>query len=165
MCAELGRSVPVTSRGAALLLKTGSKFSHEDQKSQEDAGYRPHSLPRRQVEVAESHQHTTPANVRRPRPNAEFREPFLGAGAVGLSLLAANPGIKRAWLNDADPAMAALWDTVIDNPTSLHVFVEVLPEAMRLFPKNDYYQTTHKYFVRSPAPETCGSTRQEASQR
>ena len=36
--------------------------------------------------------------------------------------------------------MAALWDTVIQNPTSLHVFVETLPEAMRLFPKNDYYQ-------------------------
>ena len=73
-------------------------------------------------------------------PDAEYREPFFGAGAVGLSLLAANPGIKRAWLNDADPAMASLWQMVIDNPTSLHVFVEMLPEAMRLFPKNDYYQ-------------------------
>lgn len=72
--------------------------------------------------------------------DVEFREPFFGAGSVGLSLLAANPGIKRAWLNDADPALASLWQTVIDNPTSLHVFVEVLPEAMRLFPKNDYYQ-------------------------
>ena len=68
-------------------------------------------------------------------PDAEYREPFFGAGAVGLSLLAANPGIKRAWLNDADPAMAALWDVVIHNPTSLRVFVEVTPEAMRLFPK------------------------------
>ena len=73
-------------------------------------------------------------------PDAEFREPFFGAGSVGLSLLAANPGIKRAWLNDADPAMGALWDTVIHNPTSLHVFVETLPEAMALFPKTDYYQ-------------------------
>ena len=52
-------------------------------------------------------------------PDAEYREPFFGAGAVGLSLLAANPGIKRAWLNDADPAMAALWDVVIHNPTEL----------------------------------------------
>lgn len=36
--------------------------------------------------------------------------------------------------------MAALWHTVIHNPTSLRVFVEILPEAMRLFPANDYYQ-------------------------
>lgn len=73
-------------------------------------------------------------------PDAEYREPFFGAGAVGLFLLAANPGIRRTWLNDADPAMAALWDAVIHNPTSLRVFVEVTPEAMRLFPKNDYYE-------------------------
>lgn len=72
--------------------------------------------------------------------DAQYREPFFGAGAVGLSLLAANPGIKRAWLNDADPAMAELWDAVVTNPTSLRVFVEVTPEAMRLFPKNDYYE-------------------------
>ena len=71
---------------------------------------------------------------------AEFREPFLGGGAVGLSLLAENQGIRRAWLNDRDAAMAALWHTVIHDPTSLRVFVEILPEAMRLFPANDYYQ-------------------------
>lgn len=74
-------------------------------------------------------------------PDAEYREPFFGAGAVGLSLLAANSGIKRAWLNDADPGMAALWDAVIHNPTSLRVFVEVTPEASRLFPRNDYYKS------------------------
>ncbi len=73
-------------------------------------------------------------------PDPEYREPFFGAGSVGLSLLAANPGIKRAWLNDRDPAMAALWDIVIHNPTSLRVFVEVTKEAMRLFPETDYYQ-------------------------
>ncbi len=71
---------------------------------------------------------------------AEFREPFLGGGAVGLSLLAENQAIRRAWINDRDPAMAALWDAVIQIPTSLRVFVEILPEAMRLFPSNDYYQ-------------------------
>ncbi len=73
-------------------------------------------------------------------PNAEFREPFFGAGAIGLSLLDENPAIKRAWINDADPAMAALWAVVIHNPTTLHVMVETTPEAMRLFPASDYYQ-------------------------
>ena len=72
--------------------------------------------------------------------DAEYREPFFGAGAVGLSLLAGNQRIRRAWLNDADPAMSALWDVVIHNPTNLHVTVEVTPEAMRLFPTSDYYQ-------------------------
>jgi DNA adenine methylase len=72
--------------------------------------------------------------------NAEYREPFFGAGSVAISLLAANPEIRRAWLNDLDPAMAALWQTVIQNPTDLHVRVEVTPEAMRLFPGSNYYQ-------------------------
>ena len=72
--------------------------------------------------------------------NAEYREPFFGAGAVGLSLLAENPAIKRAWLKDADPGIAALWHVVIHNPTNLHVTIEVTPEAMRLFPKSDYYK-------------------------
>jgi DNA adenine methylase len=74
-------------------------------------------------------------------PDAEYREPFLGAGAVGLSLLAANPGLRRVWLNDADPAIAALWDAVMQKPTSLHVLVEIIPEAMRLFPASNYYES------------------------
>jgi DNA adenine methylase len=73
-------------------------------------------------------------------PDAEYREPFFGAGAIGLSLLSENPAIRRAWLNDADPGMAALWQVVVRNPVSLHVTVEVTPEAMRFFPKSDYYQ-------------------------
>jgi DNA adenine methylase len=71
---------------------------------------------------------------------AEYREPFFGAGVVGLAMINQNPGISQVWFNDADAAMAALWDTVIHNPTSLRVFVEVTPEAMRLFPKNDCYK-------------------------
>lgn len=74
------------------------------------------------------------------RPDAEYREPFFGAGAIGLSLLSENPAIRRAWINDVDPAMAALWQVVIHNPVSLHVTVEVTPEAMRFFPKSDYYR-------------------------
>lgn len=72
-------------------------------------------------------------------PRAEYREPFFGGGAVGLSLLSSGP-TRKAWLNDRDPTMAALWDTVVHHPTSLRVFVEVTPEAMRLFPANDYHR-------------------------
>jgi DNA adenine methylase len=73
-------------------------------------------------------------------PDAEFREPFLGSGAVALAVFGQNSQVRRAWINDADPGMATLWQSVIQNPTSLRVLTEMLPEAMRLFPKNDYYQ-------------------------
>jgi DNA adenine methylase len=86
-------------------------------------------------------------------PDAEYREPFFGAGAVGLSLLADHPGIRRAWLNDADPAMAALWHVVIHNPTNLHVTVEVTPEAMRLLPKSDYYSADVELLRSLTGPE------------
>ena len=92
-------------------------------------------------------------------PDAEYREPFFGAGSVGLFLLAANPGIKRAWLNDADPGIAALWQTVIQNPTSLHVRVEVTPEAMRLFPDNDYYQDDLELLRSLTGPEDLQRSR------
>jgi DNA adenine methylase len=68
----------------------------------------------------------------------EYREPFFGGGAVGLTLLATGK-IGRAWLNDGDPAMSALWKAVVRDPMGLWVFVHILPEAMRLFPGTDYY--------------------------
>ena len=96
-------------------------------------------------------------------PDAEFREPFFGAGAIGLSLLAENRAIKRAWINDADPAISALWHVVINNPTNLHVTVEVTPEAMRLFPKSDYYQGEDVELLRSlTGPEALQQIRAES---
>jgi site-specific DNA-adenine methylase len=41
-------------------------------------------------------------------PNAEFQEPFLGSGSVVLAALSLDPRVRRAWINDRDPAMAAL---------------------------------------------------------
>ncbi len=41
-------------------------------------------------------------------PAAEYREPFFGAGAVGLAFLGRNPPVRSAWVNDRDPAMSAL---------------------------------------------------------
>jgi len=65
---------------------------------------------------------------------AEFREPFLGGGAVGLSLLAENQAIRRAWINDRDPAMAALWDAVIQIPTSLRQVFDSSPAILAVSP-------------------------------
>lgn len=48
----------------------------------------------------------------------EFREPFVGSGAVVLDLLT-HGIIERVWINDADPGLVALWNTVIEHPQRL----------------------------------------------
>ena len=53
------------------------------------------------------------------RPGVEFREPFFGAGAVGLLLIQSTPDLARAWINDADPAIACLWRTTVREPEDL----------------------------------------------
>jgi DNA adenine methylase len=49
----------------------------------------------------------------------EYREPFFGGGAVGLSYLAANPDAHKIWLNDKDPGIASLWTAVMWYPDDL----------------------------------------------
>jgi DNA adenine methylase len=39
---------------------------------------------------------------------SEFREPFVGSGAIALAVMAQYPRL-RYWLNDRDPAVACLW--------------------------------------------------------
>lgn len=46
----------------------------------------------------------------------EYREPFFGGGAVGLKMMTDFP---RLWLNDRDPGIACLWESVIHSPESL----------------------------------------------
>ena len=70
----------------------------------------------------------------------EFREPFFGGGAVGLSLLATTPMVRNVWINDRDPSMSALWHAVLHETQSLQIMVDILPEAMRLFGDVDYYK-------------------------
>jgi DNA adenine methylase len=50
---------------------------------------------------------------------AEYREPFFGAGAVGVQLFKKLPRKYRVWINDADPGIAAMWRTVKNNPREL----------------------------------------------
>lgn len=49
----------------------------------------------------------------------EYREPFFGAGAVGLKVLANLSPRAKVWINDIDPGMACLWQTVKDDPKGL----------------------------------------------
>jgi site-specific DNA-adenine methylase len=54
----------------------------------------------------------------------EYREPFLGSGVVGLSLLGRAPRRLTYWLNDRDPACAAFWLAVREFPDRLIDLVE-----------------------------------------
>jgi DNA adenine methylase len=85
-----------------------------------------------------------PDEMRRPlfalAANWEYREPFFGAGAVGLGVLRVLPGRCPVWLNDKDPWMAALWSTVRAEPTRLsRMILDFVPseEAFYRFREQD----------------------------
>jgi len=50
--------------------------------------------------------------------NAEYREPFFGGGSIGLKLLT-DIQVQKAWINDFDKGMAALWTTILIDPEGL----------------------------------------------
>lgn len=49
----------------------------------------------------------------------EYREPFFGAGAIGIQVLRCLSPKCRVWINDIDPHVAALWRAVRDDPYGL----------------------------------------------
>jgi hypothetical protein len=65
----------------------------------------------------------------------EYREPFVGAGAIGLSVMARRPRLA-CWLNDIDPAIVSLWEATRLHPDELIRLVrEFVPDvpAFRAF--------------------------------
>jgi hypothetical protein len=48
----------------------------------------------------------------------EYREPLVGAGAIALSVMSRYPHMP-CWINDRDPAIAALWRSVKEFPDEL----------------------------------------------
>lgn len=48
----------------------------------------------------------------------EYREPFFGSGAIGLNLLS-KPFVRSAWINDADPGVASIWQSIQLHPKQL----------------------------------------------
>lgn len=49
----------------------------------------------------------------------EYREPFFGAGAVGLKILRMLPPSCNAWINDKDYALVCLWQAVLNDIDNL----------------------------------------------
>ena len=49
----------------------------------------------------------------------DYREPFFGAGSMGIEVMQRIASSCRIWVNDIDPGMVALWQTVKDEPKVL----------------------------------------------
>ena len=47
-----------------------------------------------------------------------YREPCFGSGVVGLHVMSFRR-LSSAWLNDADPGIAAIWQTILHQPEQL----------------------------------------------
>lgn len=65
-------------------------------------------------------------------PDREYREPFFGGGSVGLGVIRSGT-IKSVWLNDADPAIAAFWTSVIRYPQELCALVKDFTPSVGAF--------------------------------
>jgi DNA adenine methylase len=48
----------------------------------------------------------------------QYREPFVGAGAIALSVMARHPRLS-CWLNDIHPGLVSLWQATRDHPEEL----------------------------------------------
>ena len=48
-----------------------------------------------------------------------YREPFFGAGSIGLAVLEDFPQFKKYHINDKNPALASLWSAIIRYPDDL----------------------------------------------
>ena len=59
--------------------------------------------------------------------NYVFREPFTGGGIVSLNMLESDRA-KRVWINDLDPAVAALHTAVLHEPDAFKAAVPALDE-------------------------------------
>ncbi len=49
----------------------------------------------------------------------DFREPFFGGGAIGLSALKEIPSVTKISINDRNVPLASLWTAVIRYPDEL----------------------------------------------
>ena len=65
----------------------------------------------------------------------EYREPFLGGGAIAYQVLKALPRSARVWLNDADPGMCFLWNSVRFQPDELEEEIERFSPTVSAFQK------------------------------
>jgi site-specific DNA-adenine methylase len=67
--------------------------------------------------------------ITRSRVDA-YREPFFGAGSIGLNLMTTNI-TSSTWINDRDPSVFCLWWSVAHHPEMLKIAVRAfVPSAL-----------------------------------
>lgn len=76
----------------------------------------------------------------------EYREPFFGAGAIGLHVLPQLPEGTAVWLNDKDWWLHCMWKSIQDYPRALiKMIVEFIPspDAFYRFKQEDGAKDIH----------------------
>lgn len=74
----------------------------------------------------------------------EYREPFFGAGSIGLAFLEKKPPGKTIWLNDKDPGIADFWTSVIQNRQGLKNLIKSFIPSVEKF-----YEFKHKLMLQN----------------
>lgn len=91
--------------------------------------------------------------------DSEYREPFLGGASVALAVLS-DPCVKKAWLNDYDPAITALWMAVQSRPGELCKAIRSCkPSTGEFYRLKDYFLTTMVADLRSADPVELGAAK------
>src|ERR1700712_2090169 len=76
----------------------------------------------------------------------QYREPFVGAGGIGLQMMVA--GHRTAWINDRDVGIWALWYSV------KHHSNELVARIMAYTPSIEDFLPFKKYLLADPKPQS-----------
>lgn len=66
----------------------------------------------------------------------EYREPFFGAGSIGLAFLEKNKAaktVKTIWINDKDFTLACLWTSLLNYQISLKDLINSFSPSLKLY--------------------------------
>ncbi len=78
----------------------------------------------------DSHQHSLWSDI-----GHEYREPFFGAGAIGLRVLSVLDRRCSVWLNDVDNGIVSLWRAVHECPKHLCSYIQNFEPSVDWFNK------------------------------
>jgi len=62
----------------------------------------------------------------------EYREPFFGAGGIGFGIMRSHY-VSDLWINDADPAISAVWNATLYKPKELCQAIDQFKPSVELF--------------------------------
>lgn len=63
----------------------------------------------------------------------EYREPFLGGGAIALRVLRCLPASASVWLNDKDFGLVCFWKAILDAPDELIEHIKAFRPTVEAF--------------------------------